>query len=400
MSSADRPAGSTIAPIVVFGAAGVLGRRVCDALAAAAVPHGAVGRHPRALEEAAPGASIRVATADDPAALARAFAGAQVVVNAAGPMRELGDGILVAALEAGAHYVDLAAEQGYLHAMYERHESTARRAGRIALLGAGVAGTLGDWAAAVAARRHDADDRAAAPADDDDDDDDDDGGALLRFRPAPRLATARPLDELAISYVFDDLALSPGSQRTLFLGVGSRPVRWRRDRWEACAVGERRPVDAGPGLGGPRVAMAFPGPDVISVPRTIAATTVQTYLSTTRHVAAATALGLLARALPHIPRGLSDLLAPTPMTDDAYPRTRFAVVAQARRGFAASQVVVSGRDLYRTSAEIAAFLATALADRGPGPVGMRTASELFHPAAALAAIADRAGLEIDPPLHR
>jgi hypothetical protein len=257
-----------------------------------------------------------------------------------------------------------------------------------------VLGTLGDLAAYATARRHDAAlgdrDALAATADD--------GQGLLRQTIGTRLAVARPLDELAISYVFDDLALSPGTQRALFDGVGGQPVRWRRDRWERGPLGERRPVDAGAPLGGPRVAMSFPGPEVISVPRTVAATTVQTYLSTTRHVAAATALGLLARALPLLPRAVSEVLAAAPTDEAAYPRTRFAVVAQARRGFAATQLAIRGQDLYQTSAMIAAEVAIALAGRRGGPVGMRTASELFHASAMLAHLAAAADLTVEPPL--
>ena len=79
-----------------------------------------------------------------------------------------------------------------------------------------------------------------------------------------------------------------------------------------------------------------------------------------------------------------------------HARTRFAVVAQARRGFQAAQVVVTGTDLYRASAVIAAWVARALAARASGPVGMRAPSELFRPAAALRELASLGALAVEP----
>src|SRR5262249_4592302 len=146
-------------------------------------------------------ATTHVAAADDRDALARAFFGARVVINAAGPLGAVGDSILLAALGAGAHYLDLGGEQTVVHALYERHESTARRAGLAALPGAGVDCVLGGLAAAW----------AAAPLCDADP-----TGDPVRDEPAPRLGEDRPLDEIAVSYVFDQLALSAGSQRSLF----------------------------------------------------------------------------------------------------------------------------------------------------------------------------------------
>jgi hypothetical protein len=348
--------------LVIYGASGLVGR-ACVALAPSAR---VAGRRDAPLE--------------DPAALARAFAGASVVVNAAGPLRICGEPVLVAALAAGAHYVDVGGEQGVLHAMYERHESTARRAGLVALPGAGLDCVIGDlaceWAAAHVCGAVDGDARA------------------VREAPGPRLAEDRPLDELAVSYVYDDLALSAGSQRALFGSVGTKPLAWRRDRWEPARVGERRRVNAGASFGGEREAIAYAAGDVITVPRHISAQLVATYASTSRRGSRITSL--LARALPLVPRAASELLAPfaTPEADCA--RTRFAIVAQARRGFAQAQVVVRGGDPYRTTAVIAMWCARAIAARGAGPIGMRAPGELFRAEPALRELAALADLVIEP----
>ncbi len=366
--------------VVVYGATGLVGRRACAELDAAGASIAIAGRDRHALEQLAlPAAEIRTGE------LARICDGARVVLNCAGPLAELGEPVLAAALAAGAHYVDLGGDQAFVHAMYERHESTARHAGRVAVMGCAVNGALGDWAAAWAAAHVCGRDPRVTDHD------------PVRAEPTERLGEDRPLDEVAISYVFDDLVLSPTSQRAVFANLQARGLAWRRDRWESVGpAAERRRVNAGPAMGGEREVASFPGGEVITVPRHVAARTIQTYVSTTRDKVAQTALRLMARALPLLPKRATELLAPYTPRDDEYARTRFAVVAQARRGFQAAQVVVSGSDLYRASAVIAAWVARHLAARATGPTGMRAPSELFRPAATLRELASLGALAVEP----
>lgn len=370
--------------IVVYGATGLVGGRVCAALDAADVAFVAAGRRRSALEKLATlvGATDwRVAELEHEPLVA-AFGGAQVVVNCAGPLAEVGEPVLLAALAAGCHYVDLGGDQAFMHMIYERHDSDVRKAGRVAVPGCGLNCAIGDWAAAWAAMHvcsiHDE-------------------GDVVRHAPAERIAEDRPLDEIAVSYIFDDLVLSPGSQKAVFGNLHRRGLVWQRDRWEQVApAAERRKVNAGPAMGGQRDAVSFPGGDVVTVPRHVAARTVQTFVSTTRSTAATAALRLLARAMPLVPKRATDLLAPYQPHEEEYARTRFAVVAQARRGFSAAQIAVSGDDQYRTSAGIAAWVARALVNRGEGPIGMRAPSEVFRPEPALREVAAITGLSIEP----
>jgi short subunit dehydrogenase-like uncharacterized protein len=370
--------------IVVYGATGLVGGRVCTALDAADVPFVAVGRRRGALEKLARlvGATDwRIAELEHDALVA-AFKGARVVVNCAAPLAEVGEQVLLATLAAGAHYIDLGGDQAFIHAMYERHDSTARKAGRAVVPGCGLNCAIGDWASAWAALH------VCGLADQ---------GDVIRTAPAARLADDEPLDEIAVSYIFDDLVLSPGSQRAVFGNLHNRGLVWQRDRWEQIAnAAERRKVNAGPAMGGQRDAVSFPGGDVITVPRHVAARTVHTFVSTTRSQAATTALRLLARAMPLVPKRATDLFAAYQPHEEEYARTRFAVIAQARRGFSAAQVSVSGDDQYRATAGIAAWIARSLAARDAGPVGMRAPSELFRPEQALRSVADTIGLTIEP----
>ena len=383
--------------IIVFGAGGLVGRQLAEALAAAGADVAVAGRRPETMTLAsvagvagvAP-ARVLVADARDAAALGRAFAGARVVVNAAGPLRETAPPVLAAALAAGAHYVDVGGEQAVLHELHERHESAARHAGLIALPGAGLDCLIGDLAAAWVAAY-----LIAEGAEVERGRDGGDGGAV-RAAPAPRLAEDRPLDEIAVTYVLDDLVLSPTAQRAWLGAAFERPLVWRRDRWEPARPGDGRRVNAGPALGGERAAVAHAGGDAITVPRHVAAGLVATYVSPTRRAGAMTALRLVSRALPFVPRAAADLLVPYAEPAADYGRTRFAVVAQARRGFEAAQIVVRGADIYRTTARAAAWAARRIAARGAGPVGMRAPGELFRGEPALRELAALAGLTIEP----
>jgi hypothetical protein len=365
--------------IAVLGAGGRVGRLVCAELARARLEYTAVARR-----TPPGGAGVRIADVFDAPALQRVLAGARLVVNCAGPLRETAAPALVASMAAGAHYLDVGGEQSVLHALYERHESTVRRAGLIALPGAGLDCVLGDLASAWAAA-HLVGLLVGG-----------EGHAIVRSEPAPRLGEDRPLDEVAVTYVYDDLALSAGSQRALFGTVGEGALAWRRDRWERTGSGERRRVNAGAEAGGERDAIGHGGGDAITIPRHVAAARVSTYVSTTRNAASTGALRLLARTLPFLPRAAGDLLVPYADPDADYTRARFAVVAQVRRGFQSAQVVVCGRDLYATTARIAAWIAARLVERTAGPVGMRAPGELFHPAAALRALAAAADLTLEP----
>lgn len=374
--------------IVVYGATGLTGQRACAELEAAGTAFAIAGRNADKLAALAaqfPAAAVRVAAIDDPAALARAFGDASVVLNCAGPAGATNEPVLAAALAAGAHYVDLGGDQAFLHGAYELYESAARRAGRVVIIGAGVDCVLGDWAAAWAAAYV----CGLAHADAD--------GDVVRTVPLERIAEDRPLDDIAVSYVFDDLVLSPAGQRAAFAGLHARGLVWRRDRWESVApAAERRRINAGTALGGERDVVSFPGGDAITIPRHVAAQHVRTFASTSRKSSTMTALRLLARAVPFVPKRATELLAAYEPSADEYARTTFAVIAQARRGFSAAQVGVRGHDLYRSAAIIATWIARQLVARSTGPVGMRAPSELFRPEPALREVAEAAGLVVEP----
>jgi hypothetical protein len=145
--------------VAVVGAAGHTGKFVVAELARRGIGVIATGRDAGRLARAGFPASVtqRVTRVDDAAALDAAIAGAQVVVNCAGPFMDTADAVAGAAVRAKAHYIDVSAEQGSTRFVLEKYDAPARYAGvavvpALAFFGGFVdllaTAAVGDWPAA------------------------------------------------------------------------------------------------------------------------------------------------------------------------------------------------------------------------------------------------------------
>lgn len=144
---------SSPAPVVaVYGANGHTGRFVVQEALRRGLRVVAVGRSAERLAGLFPPAvECRVAGLDDPAALQRAFAGSGVVVHCAGPFMDTAEPVAHAALLAGAHYIDVTAEQPSAQATFAHLHAPAVAAGRAVVPAAGFYGGLADLLASALA---------------------------------------------------------------------------------------------------------------------------------------------------------------------------------------------------------------------------------------------------------
>lgn len=146
--------------VTVFGAYGHTGRFVVSELLRRGLTPVLSGRDAaklNAVSEAHQGLEMRAASVDDPASLDRAVSGSAAVINCAGPFVDTATPVIAAALRAGVHYLDVAAEQATVLHVFERFADSARDAG-IAIVPAmafygGLSDLLataamGDWTAA------------------------------------------------------------------------------------------------------------------------------------------------------------------------------------------------------------------------------------------------------------
>src|SRR5438445_11020342 len=137
---------STTKPVVaVFGATGHTARFVIAELLRSEMTPIAIARDAAALSAANfPELEVfrRQATVDDAASLDRALHGAQAVINCAGPFMDTAEPIANAALRAGAHYIDVAAEQDTVRKTLENFDEPAQRIGKSVVPSAAFYGGL------------------------------------------------------------------------------------------------------------------------------------------------------------------------------------------------------------------------------------------------------------------
>ncbi len=139
--------------VAVFGATGHTGRFVVSELIRRGLTPIAVARDGVKLAElgfAARGIAVREASIEDEASLDRAFGGAAAIVNCAGPFLETANAVASAGLRVGAHYLDVAAEQGSTLATYETFDEPARDAGVVVIPAMGFYGGFADLLVTVA----------------------------------------------------------------------------------------------------------------------------------------------------------------------------------------------------------------------------------------------------------
>lgn len=139
--------------VTVFGAYGHTGRFVVAELLERGFVPVLAGRDAgklRALATSSPGLDARQASVDDPASLDRALAGADAVINCAGPFAATAAPVIEAALRAEVPYVDVAAEIEANVDTFELFADRARAAGAVVVPAMAFFGGLGDLLATAA----------------------------------------------------------------------------------------------------------------------------------------------------------------------------------------------------------------------------------------------------------
>jgi hypothetical protein len=139
--------------VTVFGAYGHTGRFVVSELTRRGWTPILCGRdHAKlnAVADAHQGLEVRMAVMSDPASLDRAVSGAAAIINCAGPFIDTAAPIIEAALRSGIHYLDVAAEQPAVLAVFEHFDEAARNAGVVIVPAMGFYGGLSDLLATEA----------------------------------------------------------------------------------------------------------------------------------------------------------------------------------------------------------------------------------------------------------
>jgi short subunit dehydrogenase-like uncharacterized protein len=138
--------------LMIYGAAGYTGRMATEHAQAAGLNIIIAGRAEAPLAQLDLGLPRRVFSVDDPAAIAAALEGVDVLLNCAGPFMRTASPLMRAAIQACVHYLDLAAELDS-YQLAEALDAEAVVAGVMLLPGSGGSvAMLGSLASHAAAR--------------------------------------------------------------------------------------------------------------------------------------------------------------------------------------------------------------------------------------------------------
>jgi short subunit dehydrogenase-like uncharacterized protein len=334
----------TAGPIAVYGATGYTGRLVVRELrrrgAELVLSGRSAGKLHRLAEEVGDGVHVRPAPIDDRAALRHAFGDCSVVASIAGPFATIGEPVVRAAVETGAHYLDTTGEQAFMRLVYERLDDAARAA-EVALVPAmGFDFAPGDMACALAAAGH----------------------GRLR--------------DVVVAYAVEGFGPTRGTLHSV-LGVLEDWERSPRARFAFPEPLGRRPVTR------------YPGGEVLMVPRHVETEKVTELIALPRFT------GPLARAMPLVAWAVRSPLRavidaaidrlPEGPSETARQRATFTVVAAAI-GARVDRVVLRGTDPYGLTAASIAEGALRMADSGFARAGALAPAQAFDPASFLAAL--------------
>eukprot|EP00474_Spongospora_subterranea_P009850 CRZ10308.1 hypothetical protein [Spongospora subterranea] len=119
--------------IVVFGATGFTGRRVCEYLYEAnfregykiAIAGRSRERMQKVLDELESKYPMVVANVDDPISLRNMAMSAKLIINCVGPFRFSGEGVVAACIEAQADYIDICGEPEFLERIQLKYHDAA-----------------------------------------------------------------------------------------------------------------------------------------------------------------------------------------------------------------------------------------------------------------------------------
>jgi short subunit dehydrogenase-like uncharacterized protein len=322
--------------VLVYGAYGHTGRFVVAELLSQGLDPILSGRNPARLAAMAsqfPGLRVRPATVEDSQSLQDAVSGAGLVVNCAGPFLDTGVPVAAAAVRAGAHYLDVTAEQAAVQEVYRAHRGLGWGTDIAVLPAMAFYGGLADLLATSVA------------------------------------AGWETIDEITVAIGLDRWWPTKGTRITGRRNTATRLV-----------------VDGGRLVPAPSPAplrdWSFPAPiglqpvagspfsEIIVMARHLAAPSISTYLTTI--------------ALDDI--GNPATPAPRAVDEAGRSAQRFVVEVVARRGEQERRISAAGRDIYAVTALLIAEAARRLIDGRAKVQGASAPGQVFDPADFLAAL--------------
>ena len=325
--------------MLVYGAYGHTGRFVVAELLRQGLTPILSGRSSAGLGEMAgqfPGLEVRPATVDDGDSLDDAVRGAQVVVNCAGPFLDTAVPVAAAAVRAGAHYLDVSAEQPAVQAVYRAYEELAWRTDVAVIPAMAFYGGLADLLATAAA----------------------DGWGTV--------------DAITVAVGLDRWWPTEGTRNTGRRNTATRRVVDGGRLVPVPSPAPQRDWDFPPPLRRQGV-IGIPFAETIVMARHLAASRIDTYLATV--------------ALEDIRDPATP--APEAIDEDGRSAQQFIVEVLVRRGRRERRISAAGRDIYAITAPLVVEAARRLIDGRAQVRGAAAPGEVFDAADFLDALSPR-----------
>lgn len=344
--------------VVVLGATGYTGRLVAREAAGAGVPVVLAARDADRLAAVAAEtglAATRLVDVTDRASLGGLIRRGDAVINTAGPFLELGEPVVRACVEAGAHYLDTAGEQPFMHTVRQRYHSAARENGVAVVNAMAFEYALGDCAAALAARG------------------------------------LGPLRSLDVVYSWDGSHSSRGTRRTILRMIGSRAWERRAGEFQPLVPASRhRRVTFASGR--TLNAVAFGAGELLTVPRHLDVADASGWIALGSPAArlAPWVSPALPFAVPLLRPVLEPLVARAPEpTAEQRAASRFAIRLELVATDGTRRAVeVQGADPYGVTATATVYGAVRALEAN-GPTGVLAPAQLVDPEAFLGALGER-----------
>jgi Saccharopine dehydrogenase NADP binding domain len=324
--------------ILLYGAAGHTGAFISGEIARRGWEAVLAGRD---MDKLAPiaarhGLEARQVEVTDRSGLDSLLAGADAVINAAGPFADTAPALIEAALRARIPYLDVTAEPFVAKQMFEAYAEPAHEAGTIVAPAFGFFGALGDLLVSAA------------------------------------LGDWTNADTVDLAFALDRWQPTRGTRLAGARRAGRRLIRTRGkfEIHEPSQPVPRRQWTFGPPFGQQPMAGEFSTVDVVTITRHIPVPTIGTWINEAPL------------------KELSDPATPGPQAADESSRSaqRFAIEAVIRRGSEERRARASGRDIYAITAPIVCQAAEWMLSGRARATGAASASELFDARAFLTAL--------------
>jgi short subunit dehydrogenase-like uncharacterized protein len=266
------------------------------------------------------------ASCDDPDALDRALEGADAVINCAGPFLDTAPAVVEAALRAGAHYFDIAAEQRSVRATLATYGSEAADKGLVIVPAMAFYGGLAD---------------------------------LL----ASQICAGLPvIDEILIGVALDYWHPTAGTRRTGERNTARRVV---------VSGGRLTPLPSAPAKGHWRFPLPFGDLLVVSVP-------LSEIVTISTHIPARRIESFMNEApLNDLRKG--DTPPPTSAEPSGRSNQKFVMDVYASGGGLARRITASGHDIYAVSAPLVVEACMRVVSERPKKGGAFAPAALFDP---------------------